>query len=60
VKGEKGKHAGIPVPDAISIASQHLILDIKAPTCGAKVGAGAAIDARKSRLFPERGFKHFS
>ncbi len=54
MNGKQGKHAAVPVPHPDSRVSLVFILNIKTPAGGAGIGAGTAIDAGKSRIFPER------
>ncbi len=54
VHGKERKHATVPVPKPDSRVSPVFVLDIEAPAGGAGIGAGAAVDAGKSGIFPER------
>ena len=45
VVGKKGKHAAIPVSQPVTLFPEDLILDVKAPACGAEVGTCSAVDA---------------
>ena len=56
-QGKKGKHAGIPVPDPVSLGSQQFILNIKTPACGTQERSRTAVYAAKGRLFPKGRIK---
>jgi len=55
VEGEQGIHAAIPVAHAHTRISETFILDVETPAGGTHIGAGAAIDAGKRNILPERG-----
>ena len=54
MKGEQRKHAGIPIPDPVSLLSKDFVLDVEAPACRTEIGAGSAVDAGKGNPIPER------
>ena len=55
VQGKEREHAAVPVLIALSGLAVNFILKIETPAGGTRVGTGAAVEAGKGDLFPERG-----
>ena len=59
MQGKEGEHARIPVANPIALLPQNFVLDVETPAGGTEIGAGAAVEAGKRDILPERSVKKF-